>query len=171
MELSQWLAIYHAVALSAASKERNRWTLLVGGVIMQSILGIAAGFFALIEPTPFVGVSFVIIIALSSVGFITATGWTSLLARLQSEALHFDALSRGIESQFAGAEFFRSLHRLSAGEKVCTPASDWSCNDWLPSVSRLPLGSRLLPEWIGSRLLTWPFLLGWVGLLVYTLTA
>jgi hypothetical protein len=171
MELSQWLAIYHAVAQSAATRERNRWTLLAGGLVMQSILAIAASFFVFIEPSPFLGARFVLIIALSSVGLLTGVGWTMMLVRLRAQALHFDALSRGIESQFAGAEFFRSLHRLSAGEKVCTPTSHWSCNEWLPSVSRLPLSARALPEPIAMRLLSWPFILGWIALLVFVLTA
>jgi len=170
MELDQWLVIYLTVAQSASQRRQTGWSLLARGAIAQTILAVAAIFLLFIEPLPMKGTYFLLIIGLVSIGLLMSLGWLMALRRLRVEASHFEGLVRGIESQFAGAEFFRSIHRLQAGEKVCTPASSWTCNEWLPSVSRLPILS-------GPRaghpvcLMAWPFTLGWIGLLLLVLVS
>ena len=165
MELDQWLVIYLTVAQSATQVRQTGWSLLARGAIVQTLLAVAAIFLLFIEPLPMTGTYFLLIVGLVSLGLIMSFGWLIALRRLRVEGMHFEALVRGIESQFAGAEFFRSIHRLQAGEKVCTPASTWTCNEWLPSVSRLPILSRSRAG-LPVCLMAWPFTLGWVGLLL-----
>ena len=169
MELDQWLVVYQALARSAATKEQSSWSLLVGGLIAQSILAIAAIFLVFIEPMPLAGLRFFLVIGLVAVGLLSSSAWLVMQKRLRAEATHLSSLARGIESQFAGGEFFRSLYRFSKGEQVCAPASDWTCDEWLPSVSRLPMLARLAPGSLVG-LTTLPFVLGWIALLARTLT-
>ena len=165
MELDQWLVVYQAVARSAITKEQSRWLLFVGGLIAQSLLAIVAVSLTFIEPLPLSGFRFFLAVGLISVGLLSSIGWWGVQARLQSEASHLRSLSRGIESQFAGAEFFRSLYRFSNGEKMCSPAAEWTCDEWLPSVSRLALFARISPGGLALFAIS-PFLLGWIALLI-----
>jgi hypothetical protein len=170
MELDQWLMVYQTIVQSAAQRGRNRWSLLAGGAVAQSILLVATVFLLFVEPLPMTGEYFFLVVGLAALGLLTSLGWIASLRRLRIEVLHFESLARGIESQFAGGEFFRSIRRLAQGEKVCTSASNWTCGEWLPSVSKLPFLTRSL----GGRpacLVAWPFVLGWIGLLVRMLIA
>lgn len=169
MELDQWLGVYQALVRSAATKEQSGWSLHTGGLTAQSILAIAAIFLVFIEPMPLAGLRFFLVIGLVTVGLISSTIWLVMQKRIQAEATHLNSLVRSIESQFAGAEFFRSLCRFSKGEQICVPGSDWTCNEWLPSVSRLPLFARLAPASLAG-LVTLSFVLGWIALLVRVLT-
>jgi len=168
MELDQWLAVYQAVTQSASLKEQSRWSFIIGAAVAQAILGVAAVFLVFVEPMPLAGLRLHLTVGLIGVGLLVSLGSLLQEKRLRAEATHLEALARGIESQFAGGEFFRSLHRLSGREKVCTPCSNWTCGEWLPGVSRLPILARLLP---GSAVgvIAWPLLLGWVALLVRVL--
>jgi len=168
MELDQWLVVYQAVARSAASKEQSRWLLFAGGLMAQSLLAIVAVLLLFIEPMPLSGLRFFLTIGLVSAGLVSSIGWIGMQKRLQAEVSHLQGLARGIECQFAGAEFFRSLYRLSKGERMCSPAAEWSCNEWLPSVSRIPLLARIAPGSL-AVLASWPFVLGWIALLVCVL--
>jgi hypothetical protein len=170
MELDQWLVVYQTIVRSASLKEQTRWSLVIGATLVQAILGVAAVFLVFVEPMPLAGLRLPLTIGLISVGLLVGLGCLVGEKKLRTEASHLEALARGIESQFAGGEFFRSLHRLAAREKVCTAGSSWTCGEWLPGVSRLPLLVRLVPE-CGRVAMTWPFVLGWVALLVRVVTA
>jgi hypothetical protein len=165
MELDQWLMIYLAISQTAAAKERSAWGLFVGGLIAQAILALAVVFLASVESAPPRGILFHFEIGLIGIGVVSSIAWLTARSRVQAEAAHLTTLMRGIEQNFAGGEFLRSLLRFSNGERVCSPASQWTCNEWLPSVSRLPvfarLGPRILAGWVGILVL-----FGWIALLV-----
>jgi hypothetical protein len=168
MELDQWLVVYRAMAYCYAAKERSSWAVLVGGLVAQAILVVALVFLVSVEPIPFTGFRYFVEIALAAVGLISCLGWLGAHARVNAEGRHLARLLRSIECQFAGGEFLRSLHRLSAGEKVCVSGSDWTCDEWLPSVSKLPVAARL---GAGGFLALIPsiFLAGWIAVLVRVL--
>jgi len=166
MELDQWLMVYLAIAQSAATKERCEWALFVGGLIAEAILAIAVVFLVSIESGPPGSLPFFVGIGLIGVGIISSLAWFVTRARVRAEAVHLWSLMRGIEKEFAGAEFLRSLHRFSRGDPVCAPASNWTCGEWLPTVARLPLAARLGPRFLAGTVPA-VFLLGWIALLVW----
>jgi len=163
MELDQWLMAYLAVSQSAATKERSRWSLFVGGLTANAILAIAVVFLISVDPVS--GLRFFIEIGLILIGLLSSFAWLVVGARLQAEAGHLAALLRGIEKEFAGGELHRSLFRFSKGEAVCAAASRWTCNEWLPSVSHLPLLARIGPRFFAG-FVAFSFLVGWIALFV-----
>lgn len=165
MELDQWLMVYLAIAQTASARERSAWALFVGGLIAQSILAMAVVLLVSIESVPRGGPGFHLEIGLIAVGIVSSLAWLAAQARVRAEAAHLGTLVRGIEKDFAGGEFLRSLFRFSSGERVCSPASQWTCGEWLPSVSRLPLIARFAPRLLGGLVATL-FLFGWIALLV-----
>ena len=165
MELDQWLMVYLALAQTAAAKARGVWSAFLGGLIAQALLAIAAVFLIATEPTPRAGPLFYMQIGLLAIGFLTSLAWLGTVARAEAESRHVAGLMRGIEGQFAGGEFLRSLHRLTSGERVCVPGSNWICQEWLPSVARLPLAARLAPRFFSGTVIL-AFLLGWIALLL-----
>ncbi|MGB2982937.1 MAG: hypothetical protein WBC63_03640 [Candidatus Bipolaricaulia bacterium] len=165
MELDQWLIVYQALSQSAATKEHSGWSLFIGGLVAESILVISLVFLVSIEPIPLDGLPFFVEIGLIAVGLLSSASWLVAHTRLKAEERHLGAMLRGIESQFAGGEFHRNLHRFCNGEKVCVAASNWTCDEWLPSISRLPLVARLAPRFLAG-LVALSFLLGWIALLI-----
>lgn len=165
MELDQWLVVYHAIVGSALSKERTAWTIFLGGLIAQAVLLIPLVFLASTGPWTSDELPFAIAAGICVLGAISSLAW--ILARLRSagEADHMASLCRGLEGQFAGGEFVRSLHRFSRGEKVCISSTEWTCDEWLPSVSRMSTLPRVLSGFF-VRLTPLAFLLGWIGVLV-----
>jgi len=168
MELDQWLMVYLALSQTAAAKERSAWSAFFGGLITEAILGVALVFLISVEPIPLGGFHYYAEIGLIAIGIVGSIAWMTCTSRIRAEAAHLSGLLRGIESQFAGGEFLRSVHRLSHGERVCVNASNWTCDEWLPSVSKLPLAARLVPRFFADAA-TLFFLLGWIGLLVRAL--
>lgn len=168
MELDQWLMVYLALTQTAAAKERTAWSSFFGGLIAEAILGIGLVFLVSVEPIPLRGFHLYLEFGLIAVAIVSTIAWLGSTTRIRSEATHLSRLLRGIEGQFAGAEFLRNLHRLSDGERVCVAASNWTCDEWLPSVSRLPLSARLAPRLFTGAVPLF-FLLAWIGLLVRTL--
>jgi len=165
MELDQWLMVYLALAQTAASKARTVWSAFLGGLIAQALLVIAAAFLIATEPTPRTGPLFYMQIGILAIGLLASLAWLGSVSRAEAESRHLAGLMRGIESQFAGSEFLRSLHRMTSGERVCVSGSNWVCQEWLPSVTRLPFVARLAPRFFSGSLML-AFLLGWVTLLV-----
>jgi hypothetical protein len=165
MELDQWLMAYLAISQSAAAKERSGWSLFVGSLTANSILAIAVVFLISVEPAPVPGPRLFVEIGLILLGLLSSLAWLATGTRVQAEAAHLGNLLRGIEGEFAGSELHRSLFRFSKGEPVCSAASRWTCNEWLPSVSRLPLVARIGPRLLAG-LVSLSFLFGWIALLV-----
>jgi len=165
MELDQWLMVYLAIAQGVAAKERSGWSLFGGVLIAESVLAIGAVFLLSTEPVPRGGPLLFVQVGLVVIGLLSSLAWLASQVRVQAEASHLSALLRGIESQFAGGEFLRSLERLAKGERVCSSASQWTCGEWLPSVSRLPFAARLSPRFLAA-LVSFSFLCGWIALLV-----
>jgi len=161
MELDQWLMVYLALAQSEAARERSAWAVFVGGLIVQAILLMGVVFLISTD------VEGRLAIGLIGLGFVSGLAWSAAQARVRAEAAHLGALLRGIEQNFAGGEFLRSLHRFASGERVCTSAAQWTCGEWLPSVCRLSFSARLAPRFLAGFTPAL-FLLGWIALLVRT---
>jgi hypothetical protein len=162
MELDQWLAVYQAISVAASSKERSLWSIFSGGLIAECVFVLVLIFLA---PAPLDTISSKLEIATTVVGLLLSLMWLLLLVRMSCEAQYMERLLRNVESQFAGGEFHRSLHRLSRGEQVCVAASTWTCGEWYPAVSRLPFAARVSARVVGG-LLALVFLIGWIAVLV-----
>jgi len=169
MDLDQWLVVYLSIVTAATAKRSSFWSMVGWGLLAQSLLGAVACVLMLGLPSPFTGFARLGLGGLAGTGLLTALGWATILRRLQSGVVVSETLARGIEGHFAGGEFFRALHRYDAREKVCIPSSEWTCNDWLPSVAQKSLPLRILGG-LGVPLLVVPFLAGWIALLIFLLT-
>ncbi|RLE37778.1 hypothetical protein DRJ12_02355 [Candidatus Acetothermia bacterium] len=161
MELDQWLAAYQALIVDASGKERNLWSAFIGGLIVESILAIAA-IILMVFPPDVISLSFRL--GFIAIALLVSLVWLLSLTRLSAEQRHAYTLLRSLEGQFAGGEFLRSLSRLIKGEKVCLSDSTWTCGSWIPTVLRLPVYARIAPS-ILLDLVAISFGFGWIALL------
>ena len=145
MELSQWIALYGAVSQSAASRERSLWTLFAGGFISSSLLMAIIAYAVTLGSSSF---QQAFGIGAAALGLLVAFVWVVAQIRLLFEYQHWYRLLRSVESQFAGAEFHRSLHRLLQGDQVCIPSASWICEQWHPEPARFPFIVRIMPKLI-----------------------
>jgi hypothetical protein len=83
-------------------------------------------------------------IGVAVLGLLLALAWAIIQQRLHVECDHWNRLLRSIESQFAGTEFHRSIHRLLLGEQVCVPDASWICGKWSPEAARFSAVTRHL---------------------------
>ena len=143
MELDQWIAIYTAASHSAASRERSLWTAFSGGLIANSLIVTIIAYVIALNRTAS-GQTFGI--ATSALGLAVCFVWSAVQYRLLFECQHWQRLLRSVESQFAGAEFHRSVQRLLQGDQVCVPSSAWFCGEWNAEAARFPLLLRALPR-------------------------
>ena len=151
MELEQWIQLFHAVSSTTASREKGKWLLFASSfVTCTGLLFIGVSLFVqtLSKPAS---------IGIAALGLAIAIAWSIIQQRLSAECAHWNRILRSIESQFAGTEFHRSIHRLSLGEQVCVPTSAWVCDEWRAEAARFPLLSRKVPD---RLLLSVPFLYG-----------
>jgi len=165
MDLDQWLYAYGAVTRSCSGREKSLWTASVGFLLAQSLLAFA---YAFVEPNLLGGASTDYRTGFIVLGGLVAVVWGLVQTRLRAELLHFERILRQIEGQFAGGEFHRSLFQLAQGERICVSAAQYTCNEWLPDVARLPLLGRIS----AIRLMTCVpllFVLGWLAVLLDTL--
>ena len=162
MELSQWIAVYSAISEFASSRERGFWVFFTGGLVGSSVL------LALITFTLDGGdSSFHHALGLggAALGVLLSLAWVVALWQLSLERRHWHRLLRSVESQFAGAEFHRSIHRLLRGDRVHVPTASWVCEQWHPEPAHFPWIARAVPRMILSFVPAL-FFLAFVGLLV-----
>jgi hypothetical protein len=162
MELDQWLHAYGAITRSSASKEQSLWSAFVGFLLAQCILVLA---YVLVEPDLLGTVSDSYRFGTIALGGLVAFVWLLSQSRLRAELLHFERLLRQVEGQFAGGEFYRSLHQLSKGKQICISGANHTCNEWLPEIARLPLLGRLSASALAA-FVPLLFVLGWLAVLV-----
>ncbi|RLE36549.1 hypothetical protein DRJ24_00205 [Candidatus Acetothermia bacterium] len=166
MELDQWIALYRALIVEGSGKERNLWSVFISGLIVESILSIAA---IVIRAFPSDVIAVPFRLGFISIALLVTLIWLLSLGRISAETRHIYSLLRSVEGRFAGGEFLRSLYRFTKGEKVCLPDSAWTCDSWIPSVLRLPVCARISPSLLIDLAAT-AFFLGWIGLLILELS-
>ncbi|MGC9530620.1 MAG: hypothetical protein ACP5G2_08500 [Candidatus Bipolaricaulaceae bacterium] len=162
MELEGWLEIYKAVSLTAGAKERGYWVTLLGFLGASCLLFLAVAFLNLAHELV---AARILRTVLAGIGLMVSLAWASCQWRLGREAGHWSGLLRGLEGEFAGAEFHRSAHRLLQGKEVCIPAADWQCQDWHPRVVRLAWLGRVASR-TSTACLPLLFSLGWIAVVV-----
>lgn len=162
MELSQWIAVYGAVSQSAANRERSLWTLFAGGAISCALV-IAVIAYSVTRGSSSFEQTFGI--GAAALGLLVSFVWVVAQLRLLLEYQHWHRLLRSIESQFAGAEFHRSFHRLLQGDQVCIASASWICEQWHPEPARFPWLVRIIPKLIALWIPT-AFLLAFASVLV-----
>ena len=162
MELSQWIAVYGAVSQSAASRERSLWTLFAGGFISSSLLMAIIAYAVTLGSSSF---QHTFGIGGAALGLLVAFVWMVAQLRLLFEYQHWYRLLRSVESQFAGAEFHRSFHRLLQGDQVYVPSASWICEQWHPEPARFPWIVRIMPKLIALWIPT-AFFLAFVSVLI-----
>ncbi|MFC2079329.1 hypothetical protein ACFLSZ_05055 [Candidatus Bipolaricaulota bacterium] len=163
MELEQWIHLFGAVSSTTTAREKSKWMMFSSGLIACTVIVLIA-IWALVS-----GFKGPASIGISVLGFLVALAWGVIQQRLQVESAHWNRLLRSIESQFAGTEFHRSIHRLLLGEQVCIPNSAWICGAWNPDATRFPVLTRYLSD----RITQWVpvlYAVSFVALLVGTLT-
>lgn len=162
MELQEWVALYQAVALTRAEKERSFWTIVTLFLVANVLLALPTGFLALSLPSLSVHV---LQTGISAFGCALCLAWLLCLAYAAKDTARWESLLRSIEGQFAGAEFFRSAEKVLRGEQVCIPATSWKCGEWYPEVDRVRYLRRGAPA-AAAVGLALSSLAGWVILLV-----
>jgi hypothetical protein len=162
LELQEWVALYQAVALTRAEKERSFWTIVTLFLVANVLLALPTGFLALSLPTLSVHV---LQTGISAFGCALCLAWLLCLAYAAKDVARWESLLRSIEGQFAGAEFFRSAEKVLRGEQVCIPATSWKCGEWYPEVDRIRCLRRGAPAVVAVGL-AFSSLAGWVVLLV-----
>ena len=143
MELEQWIAVYSAASQSAASRDRSLWSVFAGGLIASSLLLTILAIVVTLTATNF---GRVFGIGIAALGLAVCLVWTLIQYKLLHECLHWQRLLRSVESQFAGAEFYRSLDRLSKGEELCVPVASRICNEWNSEAAKFPWLIRIVPQ-------------------------
>jgi len=145
MELEQWIAVYSAASQSAASRDRSLWSVFAGGLIASSLMLTILAIVLTLTATDF-GRAFGI--GISTLGLGVCLVWSLIQYKLLHEYRHWQRLLRSVESQFAGAEFYRSLARLSKGEQLCVPVAARICDEWNSESARFPWLIRIVPQLI-----------------------
>jgi len=136
MELAQWVAVFSAISTTAAARERSRWAVFSGALISCTLLLFVAFWSYSSRPqSP-------ICIGVTILGLLVTAVWAFIQQRLRLESEYWHRALRSIEGQFAGAEFYRGLHKLQLGEQVCVPAASWVCGEWNPAAAKLPWQTR-----------------------------
>ena len=173
MELHEWLTVYQAASVTAASKERAYWSLVGTCLIASAILlvvGSVMGMCAL--DGTYSGYTDPGLSALTSglavLGALISAYWLAMGHRMSREVAHWHGLLRQLEGEFAGAEFHRSALRLLKGQPVRTPMITPHFEDWYPGAMRLSwlpralaglaavlLPAALLAAWIALSILPW----------------
>ncbi|UCF10266.1 MAG: hypothetical protein JSW65_00865 [Candidatus Bipolaricaulota bacterium] len=154
MELDQWIALYGAVSRMASDRERSLWSLFTAGLIgcglLLAVIAFAGTAFGI--PGGDSSFQYEFGIGVAALGALLSCVWLISQLRLHVACRHWQRLLRSIESQFAGAEFTRSFHRLFHGDQVCIPSASWICREWHPEPARIrwPMRGRtsLLTAWI-----------------------
>ncbi len=139
MELEEWLRIYQAVTTAAAGKAREYWAIVVGFLVADCLLVFPLAF-VFFSYTAGAGRYFVTVLA--GIGALISILWTFAQSRAAHELIYFETLLRGIEGQFAGAELYRGLARLRAGEEIVTVAGAWRGKEWQTDTARFKRGAR-----------------------------
>jgi len=166
MELEAWLAVYQAVNVTRAAKEKVLWAIVGLFLLGSSLLAVPACLLAAsLSDAP----SQALVTGLGILVAIVALAWLACQSLAARETRHWDGLLRSLEQQFAGGEFHRSAYRLLRGEETCVPTADWRCGDWYPAVSRLGWIARTLPR-AAAFVLPLVFLAAWVILMIATWT-
>jgi len=151
MELEQWIAVYSAASLSAASRERSLWSVFAGGLIasslMLAILAIAVTITSVATLTA-TDLGRVFGIGIAALGLAVCLVWSLIQYKLLHEYRHWQCLLRSVESQFAGAEFYRSFARLSKGEQLCVPVAARICDEWNSESAKSSWLIRIVPQLI-----------------------
>ena len=162
MELEQWIAVYSAASQSAASRERSLWSVFAGGLIASSLL---LTILAIVVALTATDLSLVFGIGIAALGLTVCLIWALIQYTLLHECLHWQRLLRSVESQFAGAEFHRSLDRLSKGEELCIPSASRICDEWNSEAAKFPWLIRIVPQlttlWVPAV-----FIAGFVAFLI-----
>jgi hypothetical protein len=162
MELEQWIQLFGAISSTATVREKSKWMMFCGGLIACTALLLTA-FWALVNV---VDVS--ACIGIGALGLLLASAWGVIQQRLVVESAHWNRILRSIESQFAGTELNRGIHRLLMGDQVCVPASAWVCGEWNPEAARFPA----LTRHVSSRVILWVpvlYVLAFVALVIATI--
>ncbi|MBU1050030.1 hypothetical protein KKG90_08420 [Candidatus Bipolaricaulota bacterium] len=162
MELEQWIHLFGAISSTTTAREKSKWMVFSGAVVACSILVLGA-LWALIDAAePVIGLGTAVL------GFLISVIWGIVQSRLHAECSHWQRLLRSIESQFAGTEFHRSIHRLLLGEQVSVPGASWICGEWNPEAARFSAITRHLSQaamlWIPGL-----FSLAFIALIVATI--
>ncbi|MBC7093773.1 hypothetical protein H5T53_07205 [Candidatus Bipolaricaulota bacterium] len=158
LELEEWLAVYQAVSLTAASKERVYWG--VGGacLIANTILLALAAY---VSRATWLEDWRYLTTALAVIGVGVGAYWLAIQHRLGREAAHWQGLLRQLEGEFAGAEFHRSALRLLKGQPVRTPTTTVHFDEWYPEVARLGWFARAAAR-LMVPLVPTLFLIAWI---------
>ncbi len=143
MELEQWIAVYSAASQSAASRERSLWSVFAGGLIASSLLLTILAIVVTLTATDF---GRIFGIGIAALGLAICFVWALIQYKLLHECQHWQRLLRSVESQFAGAEFYRSLDRLFKGEELCVPVATRICDEWSSEAAKFPWLIRIVPQ-------------------------
>ena len=161
MELDQWVAVFAAVSQTAGDRDRSKWGLFMSGLVAASLL-VAVAAYTLLART---AVSRPLGLGASSLGLLLSVAWIAVQSGMAAECAHWQRVLRSIESQFAGAEFYRGLHRLMRGEQICIRSSGWLCDEWQSEGVRLSFLLRSIPSAM-TALVPLGFSVGFAVLLV-----
>lgn len=142
MELDQWIAVFSAVSQTEINRDRSMWSLFMSGIVAGSLL-VAVTAYALLSAT---AASDLLGLGAASLGLLLSVAWILTQSRLSAESAHWRRVLRSIESQFAGAEFHRGLHRLMRGEQICVRSSRWLCDEWQSEGVKFPTVLRWIPN-------------------------
>lgn len=146
MELEQWIQLFSAISSTTTTREKSKWMVFSGGLVGCAILILGAIGMLVRGSGQSIGMGVAVL------GFLLALAWAIVQQRLHVECDHWNRLLRSIESQFAGTEFHRSIHRLLLGEQVCVPAASWICGEWNPEAARFSAVtrhlSRRITQWV-----------------------
>ncbi len=161
MELEHWIHLFGAVSNTTTARERSKWVFFASALVASTAL-VLGTLWALID-----GVELGLGLGTAILGLLLSVVWGIVQARLDAESSHWQRLLRGIESQFAGTEFHRSIHRLLLGEQVCVPSASWVCGEWNPEAARFSPFSRHLAH-AATQWLPGIYALAFVALIVAT---
>jgi len=145
MELEQWIQLFGAISSTVAVREKSKWMMFCSGLVACTILLLSAVWLHINARNDSVCIGIV------AFGLLIGVAWIVIQQRLLVECSHWNRILRGIESQFAGTEMHRGIHRLLLGEQVCVPASAWVCGEWNPEATRFPA----LTRYVSGRIILW----------------
>jgi len=138
MELEQWIQLFGAISNTSTTHEKSKWMVFSGGLVASALLALCAIWILVRGPHQGIG------IGIAGFGSLVALSWAIVQQRLHVECDQWGRLLRSIESQFAGTEFHRSIHRLLLGEQVCVQDASWICGKWSPEAARFSAVTRRL---------------------------
>ncbi len=162
MELEEWLRLYQALSGTAGDKARVYWAIAAIFILANCLL---------VFPLAFIFFSYTggegryFVTVLSGIGALLTLLWVLLQSRAAHELSYFEALLRGIEGQFAGAELHRGLLKLLAGEELVVAASAWRGKEWQAESTQFRRSARA-PYHLLVSLLPPVFAGAWIALAV-----